>query len=89
MFGMVETNVLASSKIFGYNVLGISLQNGQTFLPTAKLVDYRLCSQLFFHRKAYPVNSRSSGYSQSASLLAHNRITWCVISYYDGREQNV
>ena len=45
---MVETNVLASSKIFGYNVLGISLQNGQTFLPTAKLVDYRLCSQLFF-----------------------------------------
>ena len=45
---MVETNVLASSKIFGYNVLGISLQNGQTFLPTAKLVDYMLRSQPFF-----------------------------------------
>ena len=48
MFGMVETNVLASNKVFGYNVLGISLQNGQTFLPTAKLVDDRLCSQIFF-----------------------------------------
>lgn len=34
-----------------YNGLGISLQNGQTFLPTAKLVDYRMGSQFFYFKE--------------------------------------
>ena len=42
-----EDNVLATERGFRYNNIGISLQNGQTFLPTAKQVDYRLRSQLF------------------------------------------
>lgn len=33
--------------LFRYNNLGISLQNGQTFLPTAKLVDYPIGSHFF------------------------------------------
>ena len=33
--------------LFRYNKLGISLQNGQTFLPTAKLVDYPVGSHFF------------------------------------------
>ena len=34
--------------LFRYNKLGISLQNGQTFLPTAKLVDYPIGSHFLF-----------------------------------------
>ncbi len=34
---------------FRYNNSSISLQKGQTFLPTAKLVDYILRSQPFYH----------------------------------------
>ena len=34
--------------LFRYNNLGISLQNGQTFLPTAKLVDYPIIGSHFF-----------------------------------------
>lgn len=45
---MKNANVLASECYFRYNDLGISLQNGQTFLLTTELVDYLLCSQSFF-----------------------------------------
>lgn len=38
---------LQFGRFFLHNSGGISLQNGQTSLPTAKLVDYRVCSQLF------------------------------------------
>ena len=59
--------------LFRYNKLGISLQNGQTFLPTAKRVDYILRSQPFF---------MTIECSQSVHSIVYERIFY-------GRKHNV
>ena len=58
---------------FRYNNPSISLQKGQTFLPTAKLVDYILRSQPFF---------MTIECSQSVHSIVYERIFY-------GRKHNV
>ena len=46
-FALYTKPGIETMPLFRYNKLGISLQNGQTFLPTAKLVDYPIGSHFF------------------------------------------
>ena len=64
---------LALACYFRYNDSSISLQKGQTFLPTAKLVDYTLRSQPFF---------MTIECSQSVHSIVYERIFY-------GRKHNV